>query len=156
MGEREALQLPHLEGNFPIFRRHHPIHLNPPQMPTNRRKHANILPVAKIMLSSVVLLVLGGGGLYYVNAKNEVHRYGQRRKELERELLAVATKDEVVLSRISKLCSYEALRKRQQIDREAFVKLVPVADTLVVRLQESVPVQGESQVRTVSNPQPGR
>lgn len=125
-------------------------------MSSNRRKHANILPVAKILLGGLVLLVLGGGGLYYVNAKNEVHRFGQRRKELERELVAVATRDEVVLSRISKLCSFDALRKRQQVDREAFVRLVPVGDTLVVRMQESVPVRGESQVRTVSNPQPVR
>jgi hypothetical protein len=125
-------------------------------MSSNRRKNANLLPVAKILLVTVVLLTVGGGALYYVNAKNEVHRQGQRKKELERELLAVATKDEVVLSRIFKLCSFEALRKRQQVEREAFARLVPVADTLVVRLQDRVLSPEESQLRHVSNPQPVR
>jgi hypothetical protein len=122
-------------------------------MSSNRRKNANLLPVAKILLVAVLLLTIGGGALYYVNAKNEVHRQGQRKKELERELLAVATKDEVVMSRIFKLCSYEALRKRQSIEREAFAKLVPVADTLVVRLPDRVLSPAESQLRQVSNPQ---
>ncbi len=125
-------------------------------MSSNRRKNANLLPVAKILLVSMVLLTVGGGALYYVNAKNEVHRYGQRKKELERELLMVATKDEVVTSRIFKLCSYEALRKRQSLEREAFAKLVPVADTLVVRLPDRVFSPVESQLRQVSNPQPVR
>jgi hypothetical protein len=125
-------------------------------MSSNRRKNANLLPVAKILLVGVVLLTIGGGALYYVNAKNEVHRHGQRKKELERELLVVATKDEVVTSRISKLCSYEALRKRQSLEREAFARLVPVADTLVVRLPDRVFSPVESQLRHVSNPQPAR
>ena len=125
-------------------------------MSSNRRKNANLLPVAKILLVAMVLLTIGGGALYYVNAKNEVHRYGQCKKELERELLAVATKDEVVTSRISKLCSYEALRKRQSSERETFARLVPVADTLVVRLQDRVFSPAESQLRQVSNPQPAR
>jgi hypothetical protein len=125
-------------------------------MSSNRRRNANLLPVAKILLLGMSLLILGGGALYYVNAKNELHRYGQRRKELERELLMIATRDEVVTSRIAKLSSYEALRKRQSQERDAFAKLMPVADTLIVRLQERMPAAGESQVRTVSNLQPAR
>jgi hypothetical protein len=119
----------------------------------NRRRNANLLPVAKIFLVAVVLLTMGGGALYYVNAKNEIHRQGQRRKELERDLIAVATKDEVVLSRISKLCSYEALRKRQSFERDVFAKLVPVADSLVVRLPDRIFSPVESQLQQVSNPQ---
>ena len=124
--------------------------------PSNRRRNANLLPVAKIVLSFMLFLILGGGGLYYVNAKNELHRYGQLKKELERELLAVATKDEVVLTRISKLSSYEALRKRQGQEKDVFARLVPVADSLVVRLQEPASASGDSQVRTVSNLHPAR
>lgn len=123
---------------------------------SNRRRNANLLPVAKILLTGTLLFTLGGGALYYVNAKNEVHRFGQRKKELERELLAVATKDEVVLARISKLSSYEALRKRQAQEKDVFARLVPVADTMVVRLQEPASSNGESQVRTVSNLHPAR
>jgi hypothetical protein len=125
-------------------------------MPSNRRRNANLLPVARILLIGVLLLTLGGGGLFYVNAKNEVHRNGQRKKDLERELLALETKDEVISSRIAKLSSFEALRKRQTQEQEAFAKLVPVSDNLVVRLQDRTPATGESQVRTVSNLQPAR
>jgi hypothetical protein len=125
-------------------------------MPANRRRNANLLPVARILLLGVVLLTVGGGALYYVNAKNEVHRNGQRKKDLERELIALETKDEVVRSRIAKLSSFDALRRRQAQEREVFVKLVPVTDNLVVRLQDVAPSMGGGQVRTVSNLQPAR
>ena len=92
-------------------------------MSPNRRKNANLLPVAKIITATMVLLTIGGGALYYVDAKNELHRCGQRKKELERELLAISTRDEVVTSRIAKMSSFDSLRKRQIIDKEAFVHL---------------------------------
>lgn len=107
-------------------------------------------------MMGVILLSLGGGALYYVNAKNEVHRYGQRVKELEREIQTYITKDEVLLARIAKLSSYEALRKRQQQEREAFAQLVPVNDAVLVRVQERPVTPNNSEVRTVSNLQPNR
>lgn len=125
-------------------------------MSSNRRRNANLLPVARILLLGVLLLTVGGGALFYVNAKNEVHRNGQRKKDLERELIALETKDEVICSRIAKLSSFDALRKRQSQEQEVFAKLVPVSDNLVVRIQERAPVAGEAQVRTVSNLQPKR
>ncbi|RFC45395.1 MAG: hypothetical protein DVB28_000568 [Verrucomicrobia bacterium] len=125
-------------------------------MSSNRRRNANLLPVARILLVGTLLLTVGGGALFYVNAKNEVHRNGQRKKELERELLALETKDEVITSRIAKLSSFDSLRRRQVQERDVFAKLVPVTDNLVVRLQDKVPTAGESQVRTVSNLQPAR
>ena len=125
-------------------------------MSANRRRNANLLPVAKILLIGLLLLTVGGGALFYVNAKNEVHRNGQKKKELERELLALETKDEVVVARIAKLSSFDALRKRQSQDREVFAKLVPVADNQVVKLQDITPAAGESQVRAVSNFHPAR
>jgi hypothetical protein len=124
-------------------------------IPLNRRKNANLLPVTKIAAASIVLLIVGCGGLYYVNAKNELHRCGERKKQLERELQAIATRDEVVTSRIARMSSFDALRKRQTLEKDAFARLVPVADTLVVRVpDQSAPV--ETQVRTVSNLQPVR
>ncbi len=125
-------------------------------MSSNRRRNANLLPVAKILLIGMLLLTVGGGALFYVNAKNEVHRNGQLKKNLERELLALETKDEVILSRIAKLSSFDSLRKRQQQDREVFAKLIPVSDNMVVRLQDKAPAAGEPQVRTVSNLHPAR
>lgn len=125
-------------------------------MSLNRRRNANLLPVAKILMIGMLLLTVGGGALFYVNAKNEVHRNGQLKKSLERELLALETKDEVILSRIAKLSSFDSLRKRQQQDREVFAKLVPVTDSMVVRLQDKASASGEPQVRTVSNLHPAR
>jgi len=125
-------------------------------MSSNRRRNANLLPVAKILLLGMLLLTVGGGALFYVNAKNEVHRNGQLKKNLERELLSLETKDEVILSRIAKLSSFDSLRRRQQQDREVFAKLVPVSDNMVVRLQDKAPAAGEPQVRAVSNLHPAR
>ncbi|MEY5026522.1 MAG: hypothetical protein RLZZ244_2050 [Verrucomicrobiota bacterium] len=125
-------------------------------MSLNRRRNANVLPVAKIFGFAILILLLGGGALYYVNAKNEVHRYGQRVKELEREILALTTRDEVVMARIAKLSSYEALRKRQQQEREIFAQLVPVSDAVLVRLPERSGKTMGAEVSTVSNLQPKR
>lgn len=125
-------------------------------MSSNRRRNANLLPVAKILLIGMLILTVGGGALYYVNAKNEVHRNGQRKKELERELLSLETREEVVISQIARLSSFDSLRRRQSQEREAFAKLVPVTDSMVVRLQDRTPAAGEPQVRTVSNLQPAR
>ena len=125
-------------------------------MSSNRRRNANLLPVARILLIGVLLLTVGGGALYYVNAKNEVHRNGQRKKDLERELITLQTKDEVICSRIAILSSFDALRKRQAQERETFAKMVPVTDNLVVRIQDHSNASAEPQVRTVSNLQPSR
>jgi hypothetical protein len=125
-------------------------------MSPNRRKAPNILPMAHFTFLAVLILMFGGGALYYVNSKNEIHRHGQRIKELERELIALETRDEVVLSRIAKLTSYEALRRRQAMEKEAFAQLVPVNDTPLVRVQERVGPLPAADVRTVSNLQPGR
>jgi hypothetical protein len=125
-------------------------------MSSNRRRNANLLPVARILLVGVLLLTVGGGALYYVNAKNEVHRNGQRKKDLEREMIALQTKDEVICSRIAILSSFDALRKRQAQEHETFAKMVPVTDNLVVRIQDRTNASAEPQVRTVSNLQPTR
>lgn len=127
-----------------------------PVMSLNRRRSPNVLPIARLMFTSVLILMFGGGAAYYVNSKNELHRHGQRIKELEREILAMETRDEVVLSRIAKLSSYEELRKRQSMEKEAFAQLVPVNDTMLVRVQERMGPASNSEVRTVSNLQPVR
>lgn len=123
---------------------------------SNRRRNANLLPMARILVTGAFILVFGGGALYYVNAKNEVHRYGQRVKALEHEIQTCLIRNEVVMARIAKLSSYEALRKRQQQEREAFAQLVPVNDSVLVRIQERPTPVNASEVRTVSNLQPAR
>jgi len=133
-------------------------------MTHNRRRNENLLPAAKIVLFSFLILVLGAGGLYNVNAKNEVHRFGEQKKQLEREILATANRDEMILARIAMLSSYESLRKRQQQEKEAFAKLVPVNDSALVRIpMGSMGGNGSiangvraNDVQAVSNPQAGR
>ena len=100
-----------------------------------------------------------------MNAKNEVHRFGEQKKQLEREIIATANRDEMILARIAMLSSYESLRKRQQQEKEAFAKLVPVNDAALVRIPSSamganggVIANGGrvGDVQAVSNPQAGR
>lgn len=124
-------------------------------MSANYRRNSNLLPAAKLLLAFCLLIILGGGGFYYVNAKNELHKMGEYKKQLEREIDAVANRNEMILARIATLSSYDALRKRQQQDREVFAKLTPVTDSAVVHIRARS-VAGESEIRTVSNPQPAR
>jgi hypothetical protein len=125
-------------------------------MSINRRRSENVLPIARLVFTAAMILMFGGGALYYVNSKNELHRHGQRIKELEREIVALETRDEVVLSRIAKLSSYEALRKRQAIERDTFAQLIPVSDTMLVKIQEKPTPAAALEVRTVSNLKPAR
>ena len=41
-------------------------------MSSNRRRNANLLPVARILLAGTLLVTVGGGALFYVNAKNDI------------------------------------------------------------------------------------
>ncbi len=125
-------------------------------MSINRRRSANVLPVARIFFTALMIAIFGGGALYYVNAKNEVHRLGQRMKTLEAEIHGLDIRNESVMSRIATLSSYESLRKRQSTEKEAFAQLVPVSEQFLVKIPDSIPRRVASEVRTVSNLQPAR
>jgi hypothetical protein len=116
-------------------------------MSFNRRRHANAVSLTSVATWVSVCLFLGGAGLGYVSIKNQAHTKGATIKNLERTLADLKTQDEVVSSKIALLSSRAALQRRVN---EGFVKLAPISDERLVRL-DVAPKKGGSELRAVSN-----
>lgn len=114
----------------------------------NRRRHANAVPLASIATWVVVCIFIGGAGLWYVYLKNQLVTTGTKIKALERELADIRTQDEVVSSKIASLSSRATLQRRLN---EGFIKLVPITDDRLVRL-DAAPRNDSAEIRAVSNP----
>src|SRR3954451_19715593 len=86
-------------------------------MPSNRRRHGNVLPLASFATWLVIAGFVSGGGLYYVYCKNQLHKSGGEIRKLEGELAELRNQNEVVKSRIASASSPNALRKRRESDK---------------------------------------
>jgi hypothetical protein len=117
-------------------------------MSTNRRRHANVVPVASIASWVVVAIFACAAGLGYVHCKNQLHANGRKIQEQERELKALITETSVVRSKIASLSSTAELRRRLN---SGFIKLVPIPDSSIVRIHSPAPGEGASELRAVSN-----
>ncbi|MES2572824.1 MAG: hypothetical protein V4710_22565 [Verrucomicrobiota bacterium] len=120
-------------------------------MASNRRRHANAVPLALIATWVLVLGALGVAGLGYVYLKNQIHVTGARIKALENELAKLTTQDEVMRAKIATLSSRAALKRRMD---EGFIKMVPISDDRLVRVE--LPARKElNELRAVSNQRHG-
>jgi hypothetical protein len=117
----------------------------------NRRKHANTIPVASLARWIVAAVFLGLAGLSYVYVKNQLHATGNELKALERQLADIDTEAELVRTKISALSSHSALQRRL---KEGFIKMVPVSDDRIVRLNAAPSERAD--VRPVSNVGPAK
>ena len=59
-------------------------------MPSNRRRHGNVLPLASFATWILIAAFVSGGGLYYVYCKNQLHNSGGEIRKLEQELIGAA------------------------------------------------------------------
>lgn len=118
-------------------------------MSTNRRKHANAIPLASLATWCIVALFFLGGGLAYVWCKNQLYTTGSEIKALERELVELKKKNEVALSKISQLCSTAQVQERFA---RGEIKLVPITQDRIVVLSNSGPAPQTGELRAVVNP----
>lgn len=116
-------------------------------MASNRRRHANTVPLASIFTWVLCCVFLAGAGLGYVYLKNQIMTTGTKTKALERELADLRTQDEVVRSKITLLSSRSALQRRLN---DGFIKLTPITDDRLVRV-DSAPRKESGDLRAVSN-----
>lgn len=116
-------------------------------MPSNRRRHANAVPIASIAIWIVVAAFACAAGIGYVYCKNQLHATGQEIKGLERELSELITQNEVVRSKISILSSRSALQARL---KDGFIKLVPIDHIVQLNGATARPMDGD-EIRAVSN-----
>ena len=92
-------------------------------MSANRRRHANTLSIAKIVLMSIVALLVGGSGVSYVWGKNRLHAIGTEIKQLERRLEQLKSANQVASSNIKRYSSTATLQDRLS---SGSIQLVPI------------------------------
>lgn len=114
-------------------------------MPSNRRRHENLLPLASLATWIIIATFACGSGLYYVYCKHQLIARGNQIRTLEKELAGLHISNEAVRTHIANLSSLTALRGR----REMLAKYVPITQDHLV----SVPEKG-SELRVVSNVNP--
>jgi hypothetical protein len=118
-------------------------------MPTNKRRHANAVPIASFATWIVIALFTAGGGLGYVWCKNQLHTTGGRIKALERELADLRNKNEVARVHIAGLTSTKSLQDRFD---SGFIKLTKITDDRIVAVRSKAGVESSNELRPVSNP----
>jgi hypothetical protein len=116
-------------------------------MSSNRRRHANAIPIASFATWGIVALCALGGGLSYVWCKNQLYTTGTEIRALEREIAELRNKNEVTRSKIAQLSSTAKLNERFA---SGFIDLVPITNDVIVVLNETskAPV---SELRPASN-----
>ena len=97
----------------------------------NRRRHANIVPVAALVRWVVVAFFLGAAGLGYVYFKNQMQATGNDIRTLEAQLSSLRTQDDTVRAQIDRLSSHSYLERRLA---EGFIQLTPIRDDCIVRV----------------------
>ena len=118
-------------------------------MPTNRRRHANAIPLASFATWALIGIFACGGGLGYVWCKNQLYTTGTEIKSLEHELTELQNKNEVALSKIAQLSSTAKLQERYTSN---FIKLVPITnDHTTVMSNAAPPPSKPGDLRAVSN-----
>lgn len=117
-------------------------------MATNRRRHANAIPLASFATWGVVALCALGGGLGYVWCKNQLYTTGTEIRALERELAGLRNKNEVTRSKIAQLSSTATLNERYA---SGFIDLVPITNDLIVVVDHQAPKARAGELRPASN-----
>jgi hypothetical protein len=116
-------------------------------MANNRFRNGNTVSVGSLAWWILISCFVGVAALGYVHLKNQIHAAGTKIKLLERELADLNTQDEVVRAKIASLSSRSVLQRRLE---DGFIKLVPITDDRLVRLEGTV--RGErGELRAVSN-----
>ncbi len=117
-------------------------------MSSNRRRHANAIPIASFASWGIVALCALGGGLGYVWCKNQLYTTGTEIRALERELSGLRNKNEVTLSKIAQLSSTATLNERFAT---GFIDLVPITNDVIAVVDDAAPKAAVGELRPASN-----
>jgi len=97
----------------------------------NRRRHANLVPIAALVRWVVVAFFLAAVGLGYVYFKNQMQATGNDIRTFEAQLNSLKTQDDTVRAQIDRLSSHSYLERRLA---EGFIQLTPIRDDCIVRV----------------------
>ena len=118
-----------------------------------RRQKFNPINAPSLARWIVIFTFLAATGLSYVYLSVQLHTLGTQRKKLERELSEVRTQSEDARVQIAALTSRTALKRRLQ---EGYLKMIPISEQSIVRLNLPLHPLGEDELRPVVNERGGR
>ena len=118
-----------------------------------RRKNFNRIDAPSLVRWIVLAAFAAATGLSYVYLTVQLHHQGVQKKLLEQELVIVRTQNEDARAQIAALTSRTALQRRL---REGYLKMIPITDRSIVRLNALARPGGEDEVQPVVNERGGQ
>ncbi|MEO6969275.1 MAG: hypothetical protein ABI217_00060 [Chthoniobacterales bacterium] len=117
-------------------------------MNQRRRKNFNPIDAPSLARWIVIATFAAATGLSYVYLTVQLHHQGVQKKLLEEELVAVRVQNEDAKVQIAALTSRTALQRRL---REGQLKMIPITEQSIVRLNISGRPPGDDEVQPVVN-----
>jgi hypothetical protein len=117
-------------------------------MQTTRRKTSNSVNAPVLARWIVITAFLALTGLVYVYLTLQLYHLGDRKKALENELNQLRAQNDVANVQIAALTSRSAMQRRL---KEGYLKMVPILERNIVRLNASARPIGDESVQPVAN-----
>jgi len=114
----------------------------------SHRKNRNAINAASLARWIVMTAFLALAGLSYVYLTLQLYHLGDRKKAIENELVSLRTQNDVASAQIAALTSRSALQRRL---KEGYLKMIPIAETNIVRLTIPARQPDEDTIRPVVN-----
>jgi hypothetical protein len=118
-----------------------------------RRKAFNSVNAASLARWIAITASLAMTGLIYVYLTLQLHDLGDRKKVLENELTSLRAQNDVASVQIAALTSRSAMQRRL---KEGYLKMIPISEHNIVRLNVPGRPLGEDAVQPISNKRAGR
>jgi hypothetical protein len=122
-------------------------------MHATRRKPFNSVNAASLARWIVLTLFLALTGLIYVYLTLQLYHQGDQKKALENELASLRSQNDVASVQIAALTSRSALQRRL---KEGYLKMIPIAEQNIVRLNAPRSQRPEDTVQPIANKHGGR
>jgi hypothetical protein len=118
-----------------------------------RRKAFNSVNAASLARWIAITASLAMTGLIYVYLTLQLHDLGDRKKALENELTSLRAQNDVASVQIAALTSRSAMQRRL---KEGYLKMIPISEHSIVRLNAPARPLGEDAVQPIANKRAGR
>ncbi len=122
-------------------------------MQRQRRKEYNPVHAASLARWILLAVFLASTGLIYVYLTVQLNHMGNQKKALETELTTLRFQNVDASGQITALTSRLALQRRL---KEGYLKMVPIAEHNIVRVNQPTRLSAEDAVQPVVNQRAGR
>jgi hypothetical protein len=118
-----------------------------------RRKSFNSMNAASLARWIALTGLLALTGLIYVYLNLQLYHLGDRQKALENELASLHVQNDIAHSNITARTSHLALQRQL---KDGYLKMIPIAERNIVRLNVPRPARVEDAIQPVANKRGGR